>query len=429
MSFAISQQRDIDAEIAVLGSVLLKHDIMDEISPILKHTDFTSIKHELIWKAMTYLYQKNQPIDIVTVSSVLNQYNRIEEIGGVEYLSKLAESVPTTRNAKFYAGIVHSKSLRRKGLDLAEQIKHLAMEQEHENDEEFLNEVEKHAFALRPKINGDMRHISETREGYIEYLRTKDQFIYTGFQNFDQWMGGLGRGWLYILAGRPSVGKTAKALQMALGIANQNVGEVVIFSQEMKREQLINRIISPMTGIHANRIRRKQLDELEFQKVEQAYNKLELLPLHIEDVSGVSIEHVRASARRIKRKHGCLAAIIVDYLTIMNIQQLKGQTRAQSVGEVTRKAKQIALELDCPFIMLAQMSREGARAEEPRLDHLRDSGEIEQDADVVEFLWEDPNETRDAGIVVQSTIAKGRDVGVNKFKYLFKGWIQRFDEL
>jgi replicative DNA helicase len=248
-------------------------------------------------------------------------------------------------------------------------------------------------------------------------------------RNFDKWMGGIGRGWLYILAARPSVGKTAKALQMSLGIAKQGLGNVLFFSQEMKRNQLFNRLIAQMTGINANKIRRKELTIEQYGEVEEAFKKLEKLPLFIEDASNISISYVRSVARQVKRQHGELAAIVVDYLTIMNIPQIPGQTRSQAVGEVTRTAKKIAIELNVPFIMLAQLSREGAKSLEPRLDHLRDSGEIEQDADVVEFLWEDPNQNHQAGKVIRSIIAKGRDVGINEFRYLFKGWCQKFEEL
>src|SRR5690606_24785028 len=219
---------------------------------------------------------------------------------------------------------------------------------------------------------------SQTRKEYFEYLEQKDDFIYTGFKAFDEWMGGIGRGWLYILAGRPSVGKTAKALQMAVGIAQQGAGEVLIWSQEMKRNQLLNRMLSPLSSVNSNRIRRKLIEPWERDKINVAYDTLESLPLHIEDAKNVTIEEVRATARKVKRKHGKLAAIMVDYLTIMKIVQQKGETRSQAVGHVTRTAKQIALELDCPFIMLAQLSRDGK--DEPKLEHLRDSGEIEQDA-------------------------------------------------
>lgn len=423
----------VEAETSVLGSVLLDDSVMDDIVSMLEPRDFSVHAHELIWKGMQYLYQHHKPIDAVTLSDMLMRYKRIEEVGGVEYLTKLADSVPTTANAKHYAEIVRSRAIRRRGADVAKKIEELSLEGDFENDEDYFSEVEKLAASIRPNVGGNMKHISDTKKEYLDYLREKDDLILTGFRRFDEWMGGIGRGWLYILAGRPSVGKTAKMLQMAKGIAKQGKGEVLIWSQEMKREQLLNRMIAAEAGVNANFLRRKNLQKADWKKVEQAYARLEQLPLHIHDASNVTIEEVRAVARQVRRKYGKLAAIIVDYLTIMNIPQRNGETWAQAVARVTRKAKNVAGEMDCPFIMLAQLNRESKKQgnKEPQLEHLRDSGGIEQDADVVEFLWENPDDTdpNGRGTIVQSTIAKGRDVGLNKFRYLFKPWFQTYEEL
>lgn len=425
MHLNTSQHQVIEAEQAVLGAVFLDNNVMDEVSEMLEPRDFTVHAFELIWNAMLYNYKNSKPNDPLTIVGQLKKYNRLEEVGGISFISELASSVPSAASAKYYAEIVQSNAYRRRGTTAGYKIAQLA-DESFESDEDYLHEVEKIALSVRPKTIGDMKHLSQTRKEYFEYLEQKDDFIYTGFNAFDEWMGGIGRGWLYILAGRPSVGKTAKALQMAVGIAQQGAGEVLIWSQEMKRNQLLNRMLSPLSGINGNRIRRKLIEPWEREKIETAYDTLESLPLHIEDAKNVTIEEVRSTARQIKRKYGRIGAIMVDYLTIMKIVQQRGETRSQAVGHVTRTAKQIALELDCPFIMLAQLSREGK--DEPKLEHLRDSGEIEQDADVVEFLWHNPDETSTRGKVIQSIIAKGRDVGVNQFKYLFQGWIMKYDE-
>jgi replicative DNA helicase len=423
-----SQTFSLEAEMSVIGSILYEPEIIDEVVPQLEERDFYHAVHRYIWSGILKLYRKNKPVDIITLTEQLNQQDVLEEIGGVTYLSNLAGSVPSTANTNYYCGIVKSKALHRRGVEAADKIKFLSEQKEFDDDETFLNEIEAEAAKIRPKVSGNIKHIKESRYDYLEYLLEKDNFIFTGFTGFDKWIGGLGRGWLYILAARPSVGKTAKALQIAQGIALQGVGNVLFFSQEMNRNQLINRMIASKTGISANRIRRKELEIEEYGIVEEAYKSLEKLPLFIEDASNISISYVRSTARQIRRQHGELAAIIVDYLTIMNIPHIPGQTRSQAVGEVTRTAKKIAMELNVPFIMLAQLSREGAGTE-PKLEHLRDSGEIEQDADIVEFLWHDPNDFHPNGKVIQSFIAKGRDVGINKFRYLFQGWIQKFEEL
>jgi replicative DNA helicase len=417
----------IESEVAVLGAVFLKNEVMDDISHMLEPRDFTTEAHELIWRGMKYQYEHDRPNDLVTLTTMLQQYGRLEEIGGVSYLTKLANASPSAGNAKFYAETVRSRAFRRRANEAGLKIAEIAMDAEIEDDETFFQEVEKIALGVRPGVSGNMRSIAESRKEYFEFLATKDDYIFTNFKLFDEWMGGIGRGWLYILAGRPSVGKTAKCLQMMTGIAEQGAGHVLLWSQEMKRNQLINRMISPTSGIASNRIRRKELDESEFKRIHAAYDKLEKLPMHIEDAKNVTIEEVRATARQFKRKYGKIGAIIVDYLQIMNIPHRKGETRSQAVGYVTRTAKQIALELDCPFIMLSQLSRDGK--EEPKLEHLRDSGEIEQDADVVEFLWHNPEVTHRDGKVIQSIIAKGRDIGVSRFEYLFRGWIQKYEEL
>ena len=417
---------NFEAETSVLGAVLLEPAVMDEIHHMLEPRDFSIESHKLIWQAMQHKYSRNEPIDLVTVTEVLHRYKRLDEVGGLDYLQRLASSVPTAANAAYYAEIIQRYAYRKRGLEAANEIIRIAENGDFEDIEEYFQEIENAVTAIRPKTNGNMKHISEVRDEFIRYLQEKDDFVNTGFRRFDDWSGGIGRGWLYVLAGRPSVGKTAKAIQMGANIAKQNQGAVLIFSQEMPRNQILARMISPITGVNYNRIRQKKLDADEFKRVVDTFDKLSDMPIHVEDTSGMTIEEIRAIARNIKRRYGQIGAIIVDYLQIMNIPVKYGETRSQAVGRVSRTAKQIALELHCPFILLSQLNREGA--DEPRLEHLRDSGEIEQDADIVELLWHDPEEESHRGKVIQSKIAKGRDVGTNNFKYIFAGWIQKYED-
>jgi replicative DNA helicase len=426
MNLSITHQQAYEAERAVLGAVLISQKAADEVIHLLMPRDFSNDAHELIWKAIMFLYKKNRPVDTVTTTEVLNAGKKLELVGGVSYLFNLAESVPFAANVVHYAQIVRSRSYRKKAYEAAQRIMELAIDDDSEDDD-FIQTIEREILSVRPDFSSEMKHVSETREQYFKFLSEKQDFIYSGMPQFDEWMGGYGRGWLIVRAGRPSVGKTAKILQDAIHIARQNVGEVLIWSQEMSRDQLKNRIMPCMTKVNSNRLRRKEFDSSELEKVIKGYDEFEKLPLHISDSSGITIEEVRATARQMKRRHGKIGAIIVDYLTIMKIAVQKGENKSSAVGYVTRTAKQIAREMDCPFFMLAQLNREGVG--EPKLENLRDSGEIEQDADVVEFLWEDPKETNTQGTVVQCTVAKGRDVGVNQFKYLFKKWIQTFEEM
>lgn len=424
---ALANDECIYAEQSVLGSVFLESSAMDNINALLVPEDFLILTHQTIWKAMQWLYNKNQPVDLITVTDILKRGKKLDEVGGITYLSELSNSIPTASNVEYYAKIVKRYSDKRKGLELAENIKTLTEEDDFETSEEYYALIDSLVSRLRPNTTGKMRSFAETEDEYFEYLTSKTDNIKTGFGQFDEWSGGIGRGWLYILAGRPSIGKTAKALQMAYSMARQNVGDILIWSQEMTFNQLKNRIISNMSGVNYSRIRRKQVDEYEISKIRKAHQEVNQLPLYVEDSYGVNIEHIRATARQIYRKNGQLGAIFVDYLTRMDIKQEKGQTWSRAVGEVAKRFKWLAQEMNCPVILLAQLSREGADGE-PQLHHLRDSGEVEQEADVVEFLWEDKDEISKDGIVVQSTIAKGRDIGVGKFKYLFRGYCQRYED-
>lgn len=427
MSLISTPQQALEAEQAVLGAVFVDNEAMDKIAGMLEPEDFSYVAHELMWKGMKHLHKNNSPIDFITVVHMLQTYKRLEEIGGVSYVSDLTNAVPTAANVEYYVRIVRSRAFRKKAYDAAQKIMQLATGEEFENDEEFFAHVEKVSSTIRPQTSGEMKHIKDLRQEYFEYLNTKGDTIKTGFTNFDDWMGGYDRGWLIIKAGRPSVGKTANVLQTAMGIAEQKVGEVLIWSQEMKSVQLLNRIMSPLTNINSNIIRKKQLTEEDFKTLGETYDDLEELPIHFYDAKNVTIDEVRATARQIKRKHKRLAAIIVDYLQIMDIPRVKGENRDQAIGYVTRTAKHIAREMDCPFILLSQLNREGA--DEPQMTHLRESGNIEQDADVIEFLWHNSEDKHQQGKVIQYTVAKGRDAGVNQFRLLFKGWIQKFEEL
>ena len=430
MSLLHSEQM-VEAERAVLGSVLVEDKVMDDIGSLLEPRDFYVHGHQLIWKAMKYMHEQYKAIDLVTLSDMLLTYKRLDEVGGVDYLTGLINSTPTSANARHYAEIVRRNAIKRRALAVSEKIKRIA--EEAEDIERMFDSIENLAGSIRPGITADLVHASEAEKDYFEYLAHKEDLIMTGFKRFDEWMGGLGRGWLYVLAARPSVGKTAKMLQMVRGIAAQGKGSCLVWSQEMQRNQLYNRMLAAMTGIPANKFRLKRLEPRDMPDVRRAYEELKKLPIHIADTKNVSIEEIRATARQAKRKLGPIAAIFIDYLGIMNIPQPNGMTRAQAIGETTKAAKRLAMEVDCPIILLAQMSREGKKAVKPSLEHLRESGDIEQDADVVEFLWEDPEDNdpgpRNTGAkVVKSVIAKGRDIGVNEFRYIFKGWLQRFEE-
>lgn len=416
--------KEVFAEQSVLGAVFLDPDVMDEIA-YLEIRDFISPQHQEIYKVMRWLHKREKPVDIVTVSELYLQHNKLGDVS-ISYLTDLAESCPSAANVEHYANIVRSKAIRRRGAQIGQQITDLSRE-DFANDEEYFSAVEALVAEMRPVENGRMKNFEETRHNYFEHLLTKAEYLPTGFKQFDAWAKGLWKGWLFVSAGRPSVGKTAMLLQRVIGVAEH--GPVLLWSQEMDENQLKDRMISNVTGISYGKIKDKNLTTKEYGILEYAYKELEKLPIYIQDSSGITIDEVRATARRFKKKHGKLAMIAVDYLQIMKIPQKKGETRAQVVGDVTTAAKQIARELNCCFMMLSQMTRDSENHRKPMLSHLKESSSIEQDADVVEFLWHDPNDTDPGGKVIQQFIAKGRDVGINEFRLLFRGWKQQFAEL
>lgn len=415
---------EIEAEQSVLGAVFLDSDVLDDIS-FLETRDFLSARHQQIYKVMKWLNDKNKPIDIVTVAELYMQHDRMDELS-VSYLSEIASSVPSTSRAVHYAQIVRSKAIRRRGTDVGQKIADMQHE-DFESDEEYFSEIEKLISEVRPQDDGKMQSLKDSRQGYFDHLLKRAEFVPTGFKKYDEWAHGLWRGWLFVSAGRPSVGKTAMLLQRVMGVAKS--GPVLLFSQEMDKNQLFDRMISSMTGIQYGRIKNKELKVDEYGLVETAYNELEKLPIFVQDSSGVTIEEVRATARRFKRRYGQIAMIAVDYLQIMKIPQRKNETRAQAIGNVTTTSKQIARDMNCCFMMLSQMTRDSDNFKKPQLSHLKESSSIEQDADVVEFLWHDPADYVQQGKVIQQFIAKGRDIGINEFKLLFMGWRQKFLEL
>lgn len=417
---------DLTAEQSVLGSVFLDPNVLDDIH-FLEDRDFLDVRHQQIFRVMRWLDERSKPVDLTTVTDLYVRHNRANEIS-VVYLTELANSVPTTANIEYYANIVRSKAIRRRGAEIGKQITELSRE-DFENDGEYFSAVESLITEMRPNEESKMKSFGETRYQYFDHLLSKEiEYVETGFPQFDSWAHGLWRGWLFVSAGRPSVGKTALLLQRVMGVAKS--GPVLVWSQEMDDNQLKDRMISNMTGIPYNRIKNKELTVDQYGLVEETYNQLEKLPIYIQDSSGVTIDEVRSTARRFKRKYGDLAMIAVDYLQIMNIPRTKGETRAEAIGKVTTAAKQIARDMRCCFMMLSQMNRESdKRSGKPNLSDLKESSSIEQDADVVEFLWHDPKDYENQGKVIQQFIAKGRDVGINEFRLLFRGWKQQFTEL
>lgn len=426
----LPESRNLEAEQAILGAVLLDPNALDKID-FLEDRDFSLASHEWIIKSMRYLREKNVPVDIITVTNHLKKRDRLDEVGSVSYLAQLADSVPTASNITVYANIVRSMAHKRRVAALGNRLIHLSND-EFETDEDLFNAVDDEVFEIRPKVVSKMRSFAETRKSYFEHLFSKVAKILSGFKGYDEWAQ-LWLGWLYILAGRPSVGKTAKALQMAYGIVKNNpdAGCVLIYSQEMDETEVKDRMVSFVAEVNYTRIINKGgangFTENELARINRAYDQIEKLKLYIQDSAGVTIDEIEATARIMEKEHGKVAAIVVDYLQIMEIKLKKGENEPSAIGRVTRRAKGVARKRKCVFILLSQLDR-AVDNEEPKMKHLKGSGSIEQDADVVEFLYD--NGERDGNVkIIQSIFAKGRNVGLNRFKYRFEWWLQRFVEV
>ena len=419
----------IEAEQSVLGAIFLKPDKIDEIL-FLEERDFTQARHQGIYKAMRHLHKKEMPIDILTVTETCERFGGVQGVGGVSYLTELASNVPTAENINYYADIIRGKALERRVRDAGVILSEMNISN-YESEEEFYSFAERLITDLRPEANDKMASVYERKDKYFEHLKTKAEIIKTGFSAYDKWAEGFWRGDLIVSAGRPSVGKTALMINRAYNIAKQQEGPVLIWSQEMDWQQIVDRMISSLTDISYRSIRTKSLSEKDLHLVDIFMKEFEYLPIFVQDSSGVTVEEIKATAKQFKKKYGKIGCIIVDYLQIMKIPQAKGESRATAIGNVTTESKNIARTMKCPFYMLAQMSRDGDLGNRPMLSQLKESSSIEQDADVVEFLWKDPNDpkSKTGGTIVTQTTAKGRNIGINEFKLLFLNWKQKFQEM
>lgn len=420
---------NIEAEQAVLAAIILEPDSLDKI-PWLEVADFTAEENRVLFEQFRFLHEAGQPIDLVYISENVRKYGNLE-VNILAYFGELASSAVTAANIVYYADVVRNASIRRRGANIGRELENLSTGFTGSLTA-YIAEYEKKLDELRPKtVNDGLVHIKETKAAFFKHMESEDDFIKTDSTAFDDWGGGYARKSLVIKAGRPSVGKTAQCLQDVMGIASQGEGAAAIFSQEMDKTQVTQRMIACKAGINYTRLRRKWVmkDKDEQARVDKAFDQVSSLPLYIKDTSGLTIQEIRSDCRRLVKEKGKLSVIMVDYLSLLDIVVEKGMTYPKAVGMVVWQCKQMAKEFDCIFMLVCMMGRSGEGTAEPKLSDLKESGDIEQHADVVEFLWVDPDdETDQNGVVVTRTIAKGRDTGMGKFKMLFKGYVQRFQD-
>lgn len=421
--------QNLEAEVSVLGGILLENEALNQVLEILQIGDFYREAHRKIFSAMVQLYERNEPVDLITLAEILKKKDELEAVGGLEYLNQLVNSVPTAANISYYANIIKEKSLLRKLIQRATEIINEGYGDSGDIDE-FLDRAERLIFEIsedrvRPSFYS-LKDILKTSFKTIEKLYEKRQIITgvpTGFTKLDELTSGLQPSDLIIVAGRPSMGKTAFALNIAQHAAIEAGITSAIFSLEMAKEQLALRMLCCEAKIDAHRLRGGFLSDSDWPKLTRAAGKLSEAPIFIDDTPAISVLEMRAKARRLKAEHN-LGLLVVDYLQLMR-GRTDSETREQEISDISRSLKALAKELNIPVIALSQLNR---RVEErgdkrPQLADLRESGAIEQDADVIIFLYRDevynrsddnPNKGK-----AEIIIGKQRNGPTDKFELAF----------
>jgi len=403
---------DLEAEQSVLGAMLVNPNAITAVAESLSADDFYRDTHRLIYRAVLALYDKGEEVDVVTLSAQLDREGVLERAGGREFVHTLAEFVPAAANAAHYAGIVREQSVLRALIRVGNEIAELGY-QHPGNTHELLDRCEQKVFAIQQQRRvAEFQHIKEILVRNFEDIDIREgggvSGVASGFEGIDKLTGGFQKADLIVLAARPSVGKTSLALNIAQTVAVEGKKRVAIFSLEMSAQELGERMMCSSARVSSHKVRTGSLSGDDYAKLVQAAGELEKAEIFIDDTAGLNMFELRAKARRLQAKHA-LSLVIVDYLQLMSGDS-RAENRQQEVSNISRSMKQLARELDVPVIAVSQLNRNPeARADrEPLLADLRESGAIEQDADMVMFLYEDPSDPASKG-VVKLKIAKHRN--------------------
>lgn len=424
-----------EAEQSVIGAIFLEPQALITASEILIPDDFYRSAHQKIFSTMLRLSDQGKAIDVITVTEELSSHNELEDIGGISYITEIANAVPTAANVGHYAHIVSEKAVLRRLIRVATKIAEEGYTREDEVDA-LLSEAERKVMEVANRKNaGDFKHVKDVLvETYanVEHLQNRKGDITgipTGFRDLDRLTAGFQRGDLIIVAARPSVGKTAFALNVAQAVGTQTTENVAIFSLEMGAEQLVMRMLCAEGNIDAQVLRTGALNSEDWRKLTMATGTLSRAGIYIDDSAGIRVSEIRAKCRRLKQEHG-LGMILIDYLQLIQGSGLAGQNRQQEVSEISRSLKALARELEVPVIALSQLSRsvEQRQDKRPMMSDLRESGSIEQDADIVAFLYREDyydKETEDAN-TIEIIVAKQRNGPTDTVKLAFKKEFNKF---
>ena len=386
--------QDIDAEKSVLGALMLEPNAIIKVADVLLSKDFYKPEHQTIFQAILELFEKSKPIDILSVTSRLKEKKQLKDVGGSSYLTELINSVPTTAHINHYADLIKKKSIFRGLITASSEINEKAFVADQEADE-FLDEVERKIFAIsQESTTSHFSHIKEDLKDAYERIEKLHQGerklrgVSTGFEELDNLLSGFQKSDLIVLGARPSFGKTALALDIVRNIATKENLPVGFFSLEMSREQIVDRLIAAEAQVALWKLRTGRLtDDIEFEMIQEALDRLSKAPLFIDDTPSPNILEMRSMARRLQIEHG-LSLLVIDYLQLIQ-PRVVSQNMVQQVTEISRGLKSLARELNTPILAVSQLSRavEQREMKIPRLSDLRESGSIEQEADLVLFIY------------------------------------------
>lgn len=420
--------QNIDAEMSLLGAVLIDEETLADISEHVTPRDFYDKRHATIYDGMMRLYEKRKPVDLLTLTDELKRKKELEAVGGSAYLTELTNYVPTAAHAEAYAELVAQKAVRRRLIKASSEISELGFNEE-TTTQELLEQAEAELFSVSDQsLKQDLVSLesilTESFDRMEELHRNKGSLrgIRTGYRDLDNMTAGLQRSDLIVLAARPAMGKTTLVTNLAYNVATIAKQPVLFFSLEMSKEQLVDRMLADASGVDSWNIRTGNLSDEDFSKLSEAMGEMAEAPIYIDDTPGVSVLEMRTKARRAAHEQP-LGLIIVDYLQLMQGSGRGDGNRVQEVSEISRGLKLLARELNVPVIALSQLSRtvESRSPQVPMLSDLRESGSIEQDADIVMFIYREEyyNPETDRKRITDLIIAKHRNGPVGKIELYF----------
>lgn len=430
--------QNVDAEMSLLGAILIDEEVLADVTEHVKPKDFYDKRHAIIYDAIMRLYEKNKPVDLLTLTDELKRKKELDDIGGSAYLTELTNYVPTAAHAESYAEIVAQKAVRRRLIKASGEISELGYD-EATTTQELLQQAEAELFAvsdqsLKQDLTSLESILTDSFDRLEELHRNKGALrgVRTGYRDLDNMTAGLQRSDLIILAARPAMGKTTLVTNLAYNVATIAKQPVLMFSLEMSKEQLVDRMLADASGVDSWNIRTGNLSDDDFSKLSEAMGEMAEAPIYIDDTPGLSVLEMRTKARRAAHDQP-LGLIIIDYLQLMQGSGRDNGNRVQEVSEISRGLKLIARELNVPVIALSQLSRsvENRSPQIPQLADLRESGSIEQDADIVMFIYREAyyNPETERENITDLIIAKHRNGPVGKVELYFHPERLRFMSL